>query len=425
MPNKISEYVNVVEYGANPNSFLDDTEAFIKAIATGKSVYVPSGIYYVSETLKIENQNFVGAGFFATQIVSINTKKNEPILMAGRSCVISDMLFRYKEGIVTGDEKEGERVVIYTRSDNWPLQRGSSIRNVHIESCGTALYLPRDYIGGGPFCVDHSNLEIADFSFRGIDYGAIHRIGNIYSNIFMQSRYNVDSMIHFDGDSTNITMSTITLLYSRCKRAVISLNNVRGCHISSIHIGNVSVTEDERGFIELHNSSVEIGAFSINYIPIEAQRLSLFRIYDAGYDLCDHQRIEVKPTDQILKIVNLDICGINDPSALEIFPNFQIKGLNGPQNREFSFITRKDNSIGNYYVSIENYSYFTFQDDADIYEEFKCDDDKINFLKKGGLPLGGKTSERPKNRLCKYVTEYFDTDLGKKVIWDGEDWICK
>ncbi len=416
------DYANVVDFGAKPNSFLDDTEAFLKAIATGNSVFVPAGIYYVSKTLKIENQNFIGSGAFQTHIISISTDKDSPILMAGRSCKITDMLLMYKEGIVTGEEKEGERVGILMHGDTWPLQRGSEIKNLRIENVGTCFYMPRDYAGGGPFSIEHANLELQNFSFRAVDYGAKHRIGNVFSNVFMSSNMDsVDSLFHLDGDEVNVSMSQMVMLNSRCRKAALSLNNVKGFHISSMHIGGVSVLTEGRGLVELNNSSGEIGAISYNYIPLERDNTSLIKLYNANYDLCLTEK-EIVSSNHYLRIGHLDVCGINDPTA-ESNCNSGNEGLILPYGEKFKFIARNADCKGIYYVDIGNYSYYTFKEDNEVYEKFASDDDTINFIKKGALIMGGTTAERPRYRLCKYVTEYFDTDLGRKVCWDGEKWV--
>lgn len=414
-------YANVVDFGARPNSFLDDTEAFLKAIATENSVYVPAGIYYVSKTLKIENQNFVGGGCFATQIVSLNSDKNMPIIMAGRSCCISDLMLRFDDGIVTGDEKSGERVGILTRSDTFPLQRASTITRVRIEKVGTALYMPRNYIGGGPFCVEHSNLEIQHFSFRGIDYGAHHRIGNNFSNIFMLSDYEVDSMIYLEGDSSNVTMSQISIINSKCRHSALSFNNVYGFNISTLHISNIGITEPGHALLEFNNASGEIGALHCNYIPVACDDVSLIRLYNANYDLCIPDGKMLK-SERYIRIGDITVCGLNDPTH-GLFPENGNMGLTEPYDKMFRFVSRKKGCAGKYFIEIGGYSYFTFKDDRKAYEEFRCDDDEICFLKKGALLPGGTTKERPKYRLCRYVTEYFDTDVGRKLCWDGEKWL--
>ena len=421
MCGEYEDYANVVDFGARPNSFLDDTEAFLKAFDTENSVYVPAGIYYVNQTLKIENQNLVGGGCFATQIVSCNSDKNMPIIMAGRSCCIKDIMLRFNDGIITGEEKEGERVGILTHSDTFPLQRASSITRVRIENVGTAIYMPRNYIGCGPFCVDHSNLELQHFSFRGIDYGAHHRIGNSFSNIFMLSNYEVDCMIHLEGDAANVSMSQITIINSRCRRSAITFSNVYGFNISTLHISNIGITRPGHALLEFNNASGEIGALHCNYIPIECDDVSLIRLYNANHDICifDGKMLE---SERYIRIGDITVCGLNDPTR-DLFPDSDNTGLVAPYDDMFRFVSRKEGCTGKYFAEIGGYSYFTFKNDRETYEEFRCDDDRIEFLKKGTLIPGGPTKDRPKHRLCRYVTEYFDTDIGKKLCWDGEKWV--
>ncbi len=418
-------YVNVVDFGARPNSFLDDTEAFLKALSTGKSVFVPDGIFYIKRTLVLENQNLVGCGSMQTHIVSTTNERNVPIVMAGRTCTIKDMLLMFEH--ILGDESEGERVGILVHGKTWPLQRGSIISNLHIKNCGTALYMPRYGLGGGPgpFNVEHSNLEIGDFTFRAIDYGARHRVGNIFTNLFISNptiTAPVDTIIRFDGDSNNVSMSHITIIDTVCKKAALSFNCVRGFHVSTVHIGNVGIAENGHAFVELDNSSGEFGAINFTYIPLDCKESSLIKLYNSYYDMYIGDK-ERQLTNHYLKIGNLDVKCINDPTRTPRYPDRVNDGLVEPYDKCFKFITRDKDGVGTYSVDIANYIYYTFKNDRIAYEKFECDDDRINFVCKGMLPKGGPTSMRPQFRLCKFTTEYFDTDIGKKICWDGEKWV--
>ena len=117
------------------------------------------------------------------------------------------------------------------------------------------MYMPRKDFGRGPgpFNVEHANLELSNFTFRAIDYGARHRVGNIFNNIFVANHgitKPVDCIIRFDGDSCNVSMSHITLMSTCCRNAAISLNCVRGFHISTLHIENIGLTENGHGLKE-------------------------------------------------------------------------------------------------------------------------------------------------------------------------------
>ena len=67
---QMSSWVNVREYGAVGDGKTDDTEAFEKAIAAHDAIYVPTGWYRLTRTLKLgKNTKLIGLHPFATQFV--------------------------------------------------------------------------------------------------------------------------------------------------------------------------------------------------------------------------------------------------------------------------------------------------------------------------------------------------------------------
>lgn len=66
---RASDYVNVLDYGADPTNTNDSTAAFNAAVATGKSVYIPSGGYNITGAITINaGQLIYGAGPGVTAI---------------------------------------------------------------------------------------------------------------------------------------------------------------------------------------------------------------------------------------------------------------------------------------------------------------------------------------------------------------------
>ncbi len=55
-------FVSVKDFGAKGDGSADDTAAFKAALASGKNVYIPVGIYIISETLYFKNQVIKGGG---------------------------------------------------------------------------------------------------------------------------------------------------------------------------------------------------------------------------------------------------------------------------------------------------------------------------------------------------------------------------
>jgi hypothetical protein len=62
---KLAETVSVKDFGAVGDGTTDDTTAFSSALATGKSIYLPSGTYSITSSLTVSNsgQSIYGSGF--------------------------------------------------------------------------------------------------------------------------------------------------------------------------------------------------------------------------------------------------------------------------------------------------------------------------------------------------------------------------
>lgn len=66
----MKEWVNIKELGAVGDGETDDTEAFQKAIASHKVIYVPQGWYHLTETIKMEpGTKLIGLHPWATQFI--------------------------------------------------------------------------------------------------------------------------------------------------------------------------------------------------------------------------------------------------------------------------------------------------------------------------------------------------------------------
>jgi len=406
-------YANVVDFGARPNSFLDDTQAFEAAISTSKSVFVPEGIYHVSETLVLNNQNLVGTGMLASQIVNTSPDKKKPILQLGRTCSVSDLLIKFKNDLITGKEKEGERVGILTHTDLWGLQRGSSIRNIRIDCVGTGVYSGYEPV----FSVEFNTIEIIDYSFRGLDFVATRLNGSVFDNLYLISEhFEVDCCLHMKNE---FTMGKVVLALTKCHTAV-SVSDITAYSIEALTLEKMTLLDDGGAFIKIDNSAGVIHSLSIAYVPVDVYRMKFIEIGGGLYDLHEDWSVNKPNVNKFLEIGILSCEAINDPSHDKFQPR---QGYFDCIDKPRFFYRDKD-AEGEYYVTVKHYAYFSYQSDLEYYDEMYCEDNgRIEFLQKGLIKTHGTTAERPKNRLCPYHSAYFDTDLGKKLIWDGEGWV--
>ncbi len=418
---KISEityYINIIDYGACPNSGLDDTEVFERALSTGKSIYIPAGKYIVSRTLKLINQNLCGENICSTRIESVNKDVSEPVIAAGRSTKISDISIGFDNGIITGNEKQGERVGLLTGCNDMPLQRGSLIQSVQIKNVGTGIFSD-NFHNSESFSVTYDTLEICDFSYRGIDFIADNRTGNVFNNIYITSCYDVDTLFSLDTEESEVTINQLNVEHTRCRYA-IRLVGIRALAASTIHIEGISFNNKDSAFIFIENTTGSIESLSVYYSVINYHNLKLFEIGDSVYDIKQEWAWFYPSNLGCLRIGTLHLKGLNDP-AQHIYSAIE-GGLNNRKAFGFKFFARRKISKGKYRVCVDNYIWYSFKDDIEIYEEFPVEGN-IEFISKGKIERFGPTNFRPFKRLCSFYSHYYDTDIKAELIWDGNNWV--
>lgn len=411
-------YANVLDFGANGEDTKDDYPAFLKAAMTDKTIFVPKGTYYLSATLELTNQNLIGEGMFQTKILSTDQSLSAVILSLGRTCTVTDLTIGFKPGIVNGSEGAGQRVGILTGNSLYSLQRGSQVSRVRINNVGTAIFSKggEDYAS---FSVEYDTLEISNFSFRGIDFASKVRTGNVFTNIYMSSSYKVDSLFCMRGEESEVSITQLNLEHTSAA-AAMRLSGVRALSIDTLHIEGIILEDENASLIELNNTSGSIEALSVYYCGFDAPNQSIFTILDGIYDINETWAQGNKPhTLSYLRIGTLHVKGLHDTNSKLHGPRPGLKELSG-----FNFFYRPQSAKGSFKVEIDNYVYFSFKDDYDIYDSMPGDPhDMIEFIRKGQIRTHGTTDERPTTRLCPYYSLYFDTDLNKLLLWTGSSWV--
>lgn len=357
-------FINILDAGAKADMpSYDSYPAFAAAVLSGKSIYVPAGTYYVSHTITLRNQNMFGDGMYQSYIYSTDTSEGAAVVSLARTCSVRDLTIGFAQGIVTGDETEGQRVGILTGDGEYSLQRGSEIKCVNIDGTGTAIYGPSKD-GYESFSVTYDTLEIQNFSFRGIDFQSSIRTGNSYRNIYMMSsKYTVDCLFNLAGEESECTIEQLNVEHTRVSRAAVSLVGCRALDLASLHIEGIMLTGIGADFIYLSETSGRIGALSVYYTGIDAKNCSLIEINSNCYNVYSFSY----ETLTKLKIETLHLKGLNDTN---VPLHGQRYGMNDGAVSGFTFIKRTASATGNFTVTIENYTYFTFQTDSAVYEAF-------------------------------------------------------
>lgn len=193
---KITGYASVIDYGANPSDDKDDTEAFENAIKQNIAVYVPAGMYHISRPLAFNDQNFLGDGEFATLLVFTISDKNEPAIYLGGSSQVSLMNLSYDPDLISGKEKQGERVMIHCGA-TVAFGPGGGIKNTIIDNSGTAIRSDNSDGFGANNCT-FEEIVLENISFRGFDIFVKSGYGSLFRSILMKNS-KAESLFYFSG----------------------------------------------------------------------------------------------------------------------------------------------------------------------------------------------------------------------------------
>ena len=445
---KLEDVISVKDFGAVGNGTTDDTTAFTNAItaATNQTVYVPKGTYKITDTLTLNNTNLVGQGIdcIIEGNISTNTK---PIIICGRTSTISDLQIRFNSANITGTEAVNQRVLIKTDDSTDPpfmLQRGGGVRNCLLTTCGTAI----SDGGLGVFSASFEDLEITNFSFRGIDFRATNRTGNYYKNIYIVSEgingkqgatftANPDSGFYLSGEESECSIHQLNVEHTRFKNSAIHLENVRALSASSIHIEGVDLTTADKAYIFVTNSSGVINSLSAYYTRISSNGTSVLKV---GKKKTDDAGSQLDPeVHDYLQINVFNMKGISRADGT-IYPNTlntttgkqyldTFRGLdhhdaatdgavgsNNDVTSRFQFISRDSSDVvssDKFLVNILDYVFNTLDSsDSGIYTSFPFNSTDIRLSSKGSFIASGLN---PNSNLLTGLSQVAANKLGISI----------
>lgn len=391
-------YFDVTVFGATPNDSVDDTEAIKLAMATSGTAYFPAGEYIITGGLSLANLSIVGEGSDKTIITADISDAKTPIIRAGSRASMTGVTIRFKDGLVTGEEKEGERVGIYAATD-MALQRGSAFTDVKIENVGTGIASGLGLFKGAEdvvFSVTFDNFVIQDFSFRGFDFRSNTRTGNYYKDVTVSSgKYsdgkNVDSAIYMVGEESESAIDSLTVKDTIAETPIV-FERMNAISAKTVKLDNVYALHYP--IITWNSSAGSIDNLIFDYCDTHFSENSLIRVGKVKY-------IEdAVQTLNSLHIGNLKLNSFNATNADKI-------------------IDREENATGDFYFTVDNY---IVKNSDFLWDDFPADESKIIITKKGDVATEGETSDRPDKCLCPYYTRFYDTTLGKTVVWNGKEW---
>lgn len=258
-------------------------------IFNGNTTVIPEGIYRVKDTIALGGCLLKGAGIDKTILVADFADPKKAIFNMGWTSKLENMTICFKEGLVTGSEKFGERVAIYTKNQ-YPLQKGAYIRNVKIDNVGTGIFSTD--ASSICFSVMFENISVTNFSFRGFDFSSPCRTGNIYSNLYLSSgKFRCDSAFYFgakvEGEEESETTLNNLVIKDTFARIPLHLEAARGFVAENITLDNVKTNEDSFVFIQdfagcIDNLTVKNSVFNGGSI-IKIGTISHLKLWFSNY----------------------------------------------------------------------------------------------------------------------------------------------
>jgi hypothetical protein len=134
--NKFAQTVSVKDFGAVGNGVVDDTAAFVNALATGIAVYVPTGTYLISSALQIpDNGAMYGDGW---QLSKIKCKTST---FTGNFVNMGGYTRLEKLSFITDGTQAGTAIKVWDSADQYGFTGYISIRDVTIYGFTNGIYI--------------------------------------------------------------------------------------------------------------------------------------------------------------------------------------------------------------------------------------------------------------------------------------------
>lgn len=311
---------------------------------------------------------------------------------------IEGITIRFKEGLVTGEETEGQRLGINTSSD-YSTQRGSRFTDVVVENVGTGIcsgiansVLGREGEEDELFSVTFDKFTVKDFSFRGMDFRSGARTGNYFKDITLSSgKYRADAAVYWTGEESETAIGKLTVK-DTIAETPIYLNRLHGLSAEEVVLDNVYALHYP--LITIGSSVCSINKLTLDYSDVHFEENPLIYIDKSQYIQSHIQTLNG------LHIGTLKLNSFNSANAKRIFQ-------------------RADNITDPFYITVDEY--IVTNSDYDWFD-FPTSEENLIITKKGEIATEGSTSDRPEQCLCPYYSKYYDTDLSKTVVWTGEEW---
>lgn len=274
-----NDTINVKQLGAYGDNEHDDTLIIQSALDKGKSsVYIPEGIYNISDTLYLKDtKKLYGNMPTKCAINSIDNSKDILQLPNGDTYnIIIENLRLQHETIGNGNG------IVFGNNGNWQLNK---INNCRFYNNNVAIYVKENT--GSLYSSEIKNCEIFNFNDSAIKLINIGSSGNVYSNIYIHNNNRNASYGIRIALEDNLNANNLNIEWGKYTTAPLYLQQCNGV-IENIHYEGV---ESQVAFQFLNNVQVKILNAWLNFV-------------NSSYSIFNVDGNNIKVDIDILKIIN-------------------------------------------------------------------------------------------------------------------------
>lgn len=273
-----------------------------------------------------------------------------PMLGLGRSAVFENVTVEFDA--LTGSEGEGERVGFRPNGPGGvSLQRGARIDKIRFRNVGTAI----DDFGIGAFSIHFGVIDIATYSYAGVNLRATNGTGNSWDNLYMGSTGDAGSeyTATYGFRSAQRYLGSIQQLnieHSVHSEGALVIEDCLSGHIQSLHLEGVDIAADGGAYIKVNGSYLTIENLGVINTRAAFDNLAVVDLGAAGTWDLDNE----SGTTQ-LTIGNFNVAGISDPNS-GLYPSYpsERRGIHNIPGFEF-FRRDASHTVKDYKLKVGHY----------------------------------------------------------------------
>ncbi len=355
-------YVDLESFGGYASDNKDDTEAFRAALATGQNIWLRRGDYMLHETLEVTDQAIVGGGE-STKLYFSNPDPSTPAIRLGGVCMLKDLVVQFEEKLLTGEEKAGERVLVWLGGRK-PVEPGSQLRSVGLNRMGTGIYSPNEE-NCGASGLRINTVTVTRYVYRGVDFQKDGQYGNVFYNLYIAAvqkfREYADVAFAVEGREYNLQVDQLNIEGMPVHTDLL-LRNCRNAQFGSVHMEQVKLAEPDSGLVKVENSTVRIDGLTAYYIFSDKRDTALIELGEAR-----------EGSGSYLNIGTLHFKGFGSEAS----------GFKSDTGSTFKIVKHTKGAGGTFRFKLDRYAWYTWLGEADRYAAFPCDEEGIRYLSKG------------------------------------------